>query len=203
MLQLEGYNSLQFQKWIYNNRKKAFSLKIDKGEVKKPLVFTNRAKRLYGTNLGINIILITLFVLKMRNFVTNPSASIYFTVFALLVYIVILGLLYFLQAFFMLIANNSILPVENRINLGFYKQAQEKIKSRPDLTVVGITGSFGKTSTKFIVGTILGEKYKVLNTPESYNTPMGLSKVINNDLADDHEIFIAELGARNIGDIKK
>ncbi|NLV88295.1 MAG: UDP-N-acetylmuramoyl-tripeptide--D-alanyl-D-alanine ligase [Tissierellia bacterium] len=203
MLQLEGYNSLQFQKWIYNNRKKAFSLKIDKGEVKKPLVFTNRAKRLYGTNLGINIILITLFVLKMRNFVTNPSASIYFTVFALLVYIVILGLLYFLQAFFMLIANNSILPVENRINLGFYKQAQEKIKSRPDLTVVGITGSFGKTSTKFIVGTILGEKYKVLNTPESYNTPMGLSKVINNDLADDHEIFIAELGARNIGDIKE
>ena len=47
------------------------------------------------------------------------------------------------------------------------------------------------------------EKFKVLNTPESYNTPMGLSKVINNDLTHEHNVFIAELGARNIGDIKE
>lgn len=94
-------------------------------------------------------------------------------------------------------------PIENKINQGFYNSAQGKIKAREDLTVVGITGSFGKTSTKFIVGTILGERFNVLNTPESYNTPMGLSKVINNDLNDDHEVFIAEMGARNIGDIKE
>ena len=41
-----------------------------------------------------------------------------------------------------------------------------------DLYVIGITGSFGKTSTKFITSTILKQKYKVLSTPESYNTPM-------------------------------
>jgi len=203
MVQLEGYNSLQYKKWISNNREKAFSLKIYRGEAKKPLVFTNRAKRLYGTNLVLNIILLSLFTLKTIDFITQPFASTLFTLITLLVYVISVGLLYFLQSFFMLISNNIMLPVETRINLGFYKQAQEKIKSRPDLTVVGITGSFGKTSTKFIVGTILGEKYKVLNTPESYNTPMGLSKVINNNLTEDHEIFIAELGARNIGDIKE
>ena len=103
----------------------------------------------------------------------------------------------------MLISNMIMVPIENKINQGFYNSAQGKIKAREDLTVVGITGSFGKTSTKFIVGTILGEKFNVLNTPESYNTPMGLSKVINNDLNDDHEVFIAEMGARNIGDIKE
>ena len=200
MLQLEGYNSEQFQKWISNNKKKAFSLKNYKSESKKPLVFTNRAKRLYITNMIFNTILVVLFILRTRRFHTAPPAYVFLV---LMIYIILLGILYYLQAFFMLISNNSVEPIEKRINRGFYEQAQSKIKNRPDLTVIGITGSFGKTSTKFIVGTILGEKFKVLNTPESYNTPMGLSKVINNDLTDEYNVFIAELGARNIGDIKE
>ena len=52
-----------------------------------------------------------------------------------IIYIGIISLLYFFQSFTMLVANNIIVPLEKRINLGFYKQAQEKIKSRPDLTV--------------------------------------------------------------------
>lgn len=200
MLQLEGYNSEQFQRWINNNKEKAFSFKNDRNESKKPLVFTNRAKRLYITNLVFNIILVAIFILKTRNFLGGPPALVFL---ASVIFIILLGGLYYLQAFFMLISNNSIRPIEKRINMGFYQQAQEKIKSRPDLTVVGITGSFGKTSTKFIVGTILEERFKVLNTPESYNTPMGLSKVVNNELTEEHNVFIAELGARNIGDIKE
>lgn len=103
----------------------------------------------------------------------------------------------------MIYANMIMIPVEKNINQGFYNSAQNKIKAREDLTVVGITGSFGKTSTKFIIGTILKESYNVLNTPESYNTPMGLSKVINNELNNDHEVFVAEMGAREIGEIKE
>lgn len=200
MLQLEGYNSEQFQKWINNNREKAFSLKNYKSESKKPLVFTNRAKRLYTANIIFNTILVALFILKARKFLTAPPAYIFL---ALVILIILFGILYYLQAFFMLISNNSVEPIEKRINRGFYEQAQSKIKGRPDLTVIGITGSFGKTSTKFIVGSILDEKFKVINTPESYNTPMGLSKVINNQLTEEHDVFIAELGARNIGDIKE
>jgi len=203
MIQLEGYNSQQYKKWISNNKEKAFSFKIHRGEAKKPLVFTNRAKRLYGTNLLLSIILVIIFSLKTIDIVTESYDFNAFNGFVLLVYVISLGLLYFFQSFFMLISNNIIFPVEKRINLGYYRRAQEKIRSMPHLTVVGITGSFGKTSTKFIIGTILSEKYKVLNTPESYNTPMGLSKVINNNLTDEYDVFVAELGARNIGDIRE
>ncbi|MEY8302794.1 UDP-N-acetylmuramoyl-tripeptide--D-alanyl-D-alanine ligase [Anaerosalibacter bizertensis] len=103
----------------------------------------------------------------------------------------------------MILANAIVNPIEKRINTYYYTMAQEKIKSMDDLDTVGITGSFGKTSTKFIVDTILKEKYRVLKTPESYNTPMGISKVINSKLTNDYEIFIAEMGARYIGDIKE
>ncbi|MEY8415837.1 UDP-N-acetylmuramoyl-tripeptide--D-alanyl-D-alanine ligase [Tissierella praeacuta] len=200
MIQLEGYNSEQFQKWINNNREKAFSFKNDTNESKKPLVFTNRAKRLYIANMILNTAIVVLFVLKACNFLAAPLV---YAFLALTILTILLGTLYYLQPFFMLISNNLLEPIEKRINMSFYEQAQEKIKSMKELNVVGITGSFGKTSTKFIIGTILYEKFNVLNTPESYNTPMGLSKVINNELTNRHDVFIAELGARNIGDIKE
>ncbi|WP_313756992.1 UDP-N-acetylmuramoyl-tripeptide--D-alanyl-D-alanine ligase [Tissierella sp.] len=200
MIQLEGYNSEQFQKWINNNKEKAFSFKNDINESKKPLVFTNRAKRLYFANMILNTAIVVLFVLKACNFLSAPLAYI---IVALTILTILLATLYYLQPFFMLISNNLLEPIEKRINMSFYELAQEKIKSMKELNVVGITGSFGKTSTKFIVGTILGEKFNVLNTPESYNTPMGLSKVVNNQLTNRHDVFIAELGARNIGDIKE
>lgn len=201
MMQLEGYKNEQYQKWIKNNKDKAYSLKTNKQEVKKPLVFTDRAKRLYMTNIIYNGILIGFLIFSSRNFLT--TSPIYSFITALILLVFLFGILYYLQPFSMAIANEIIKPVENNINMGFYRSAQNKIKSREDLNVVGITGSFGKTSTKFIIGTILGEKYNVLNTPESYNTPMGLSKVINNDLNENHEVFIAEMGARNIGDIRE
>lgn len=192
MLQLEGYKSDNYKKWLEKNKEKAYSFSIIEEQAKKPLVFTQRAKRLYGTSLLLNflaLLIIPLIDLKFKH-------PLFF-----LLEILLAILLYRQSADFIYYANQLILPVENRINLGFYRSAQEKIKARQDLRVVGITGSFGKTSTKFIVEEILKVKFKVLNTPESYNTPMGLSKVINNDLKDEHEIFIAEMGARNLGEI--
>jgi UDP-N-acetylmuramoyl-tripeptide--D-alanyl-D-alanine ligase len=89
---------------------------------------------------------------------------------------------------------------ENPHNKGFIKKAKAKIEGS-DIKVVGITGSFGKTSAKNILACMLSKKYKVLSTPSSHNTPMGLARAINgNDLAN-YDIFIAEMGARNVGDI--
>ena len=87
--------------------------------------------------------------------------------------------------------------------MGFYTNAQGKIRElkKDGLKVLGITGSFGKTSVKFISDTVLSEGLRVKNTPSSYNTPMGLSKVINNDLDKSYEVFIAELGAKKKGEI--
>ena len=94
-------------------------------------------------------------------------------------------------------------PIENHINKGFFKDAQRILLSREGLIKIGITGSYGKTSTKFILGTLLAEKYSVLVTPSSFNTPMGITRVVREQLKDEHEVFVAEMGARHKGDIKE
>jgi len=71
-----------------------------------------------------------------------------------------------------------------------------------DLLVIGITGSYGKTSTKEFLATILSQKYKVLKTAEHQNSEVGISQCILNDLKSEHEIFIVEMGAYNRGGIK-
>lgn len=172
------------------------ALEYKNREIKKPLVFTNRAKRLYTTNLILNLfILFLIFVIYTK---TGENRLYYFPI------ILFLGtILYYFQSLTIYLSNIIIKPVEDRINMYYYRKAQEKVNSMEKLIVVGITGSFGKTSTKFITGTILKERFRVLNTPESYNTPMGLSKVINEKLTDKHQVFIAEMGARYLGDIRE
>lgn len=96
-------------------------------------------------------------------------------------------------------------PTETMINDHYINSARWKI-IRPKyshLIRIGITGSYGKTSTKFILKTILSEKYNVLATPESYNTTMGNVKIIRNELKPEHQVFISEMGARYPGDIRK
>ncbi|HSH36040.1 UDP-N-acetylmuramoyl-tripeptide--D-alanyl-D-alanine ligase [Schnuerera sp.] len=172
------------------------TLNSEDKEIKKPLVFTNRAKRLYAVNILFNIILILIVYIVYVKIVTD-------TLFYFPIMLFIGTVFYYFQSMTMYISNILIKPIEHNINMRFFQQAKEKIKSMRNLQVIGITGSFGKTSTKFITGTILKEKYKVLNTPESYNTPMGLSKVINEQLNEKYQVFIAEMGARYIGDIKE
>ena len=66
---------------------------------------------------------------------------------------------------------------------------------------VGITGSFGKTSVKHFASEMLSEKFRVLATPQSFNTPMGIARTVKGGL--DCDIFLAEMGARREGDIKE
>ena len=96
-----------------------------------------------------------------------------------------------------------LLPLEKSIIARYRYKAERKLKKMPDLIKIGITGSFGKTSTKYILNTILSQKYKVCMSPHSFNTLTGLSKVVNNYLKPDDQILIAEMGARNVGDIKE
>lgn len=93
-------------------------------------------------------------------------------------------------------------PFEVMNNLHFVKKAKKIILARKDLINIGITGSYGKTSVKNILSTILSEKYNVCATPYSYNTPLGLSKTIIGTLRPEHQVFIAEMGAKNTGDIR-
>ncbi|MGB1050180.1 MAG: UDP-N-acetylmuramoyl-tripeptide--D-alanyl-D-alanine ligase, partial [Rhodothermales bacterium] len=92
-------------------------------------------------------------------------------------------------------------PYERRVHEGFKTQARARLLERPDLCTVAITGSYGKTSVKFAVREILAQRFPVLATPGSFNTPMGVSKVINNELNDDHRFLVLEMGIRHPGDI--
>jgi len=82
------------------------------------------------------------------------------------------------------------------------KKAIKKREQFKNLLVIGITGSYGKTSTKEFLYTILSEKYNVLKTAEHQNSEVGISQCILNDLKPEHEIFVVEMGAYNRGGIK-
>jgi UDP-N-acetylmuramoyl-tripeptide--D-alanyl-D-alanine ligase len=92
-------------------------------------------------------------------------------------------------------------PVETAIQEGFKRQARRRLQERPDLSVVGITGSYGKTSTKFILAELLRQRFNVYATPSSYNTPMGLCLAVNEHLKPEHQVLVLEYGIRYPGDI--
>ncbi|MDD4110116.1 MAG: UDP-N-acetylmuramoyl-tripeptide--D-alanyl-D-alanine ligase [Clostridia bacterium] len=80
--------------------------------------------------------------------------------------------------------------------------AKMKLNKYPNLVKIGITGSYGKTSTKYILNTILSERYSVCISPHSFNTPMGITKVILEYLKPNNDVLIVEMGAKQVGDIK-
>ena len=94
-------------------------------------------------------------------------------------------------------------PIENAINRYYINDAKRILAEHQDLRIIGITGSFGKTSVKYYLTTLLSEGFRVLMTPESFNTPMGVVRTIRNDLKPAHEIFVCEMGARHVGDIRE
>ena len=92
-------------------------------------------------------------------------------------------------------------PMEELIKRYYLRIAKAKL-DKTDVLRIGITGSFGKTSVKEILKTILSQKYRVLATPASYNTPLGIAITVKS-LDSTHDVFIAEMGARSKGDIKE
>ena len=70
-------------------------------------------------------------------------------------------------------------------------------------TVIGVTGSYGKTSVKFFLEKLLSVQYNVLVTPLNYNTTLGVVRTIRERLRAQHQLFVCEMGARNVGDIKE
>lgn len=218
--QLNSYRHDTHRKWLGENKRKlfsplffavvAFALYLIKAEFwhqmatvcvfafmavvkipargKKPLVYTNRVKRMLLT-----VTLVTLAVIiPVHIFVNNA-----------VVMTAVLCAFIALSPVMMLVADFINKPVENAINSSYIRDAKKILKSCPDLKIIGVTGSYGKTSVKFYLNSLLQAKYNVLMTPESYNTPMGVVKTIRGSLKPTHEIFICEMGAKWTGDIKE
>lgn len=218
MMQLNSYRNSRFRRWTQKNFKQKFTIslflmlgggitawlgspafiawiagatlgayRLLTEKHKKKLAFTRRAKTLFFTSLGVFAI------------VSTTVAILLPLKFILLAWVVI----DFLAFVWLIVANFLLIPVERRISQWYKDDAKRILKSMPHLKIIGITGSYGKTSVKHFLTRILSEKYNVVMTPGSYNTPMGVTITVRNHLKPIHEVFVCEMGAKQIGDIKE
>ncbi|MDE7082841.1 MAG: UDP-N-acetylmuramoyl-tripeptide--D-alanyl-D-alanine ligase [Clostridia bacterium] len=160
-----------------------------------PLTLTPRLKRLLAVLVLLNAVLSYL-AICLLNFADAVWSN---QVFTTLRYCALS--LFPLLIFPITVLANLISKIyEVPHNKSFVKKAKKKLEGS-DIKVIGITGSYGKTSCKKILTDILSKKFRVLSTPRSHNTPMGLALSINNNDLNDYDIFVAEMGARHVGDI--
>ena len=162
--------------WIY-----CFSEKF-----KTPLVYTMRVKRLFATDIILFIIIEVVAMLFAGEWANA-----------------VIGSTLLLSNILMLLANIVNTPIEKAINRYYYNDAKRIIESNKNLIIIGVTGSFGKTSTKNYLAGVLAEKYNVLVTPGNFNTLLGVIRTIREQLRPYHQVFIVEMGAKQKNDIKE
>ena len=220
MLQLNSYRPERYKKWCTDNDKKLVSWprllpflcvltlwlygRVDTAilyatatgillltallnfprKAKKPLVVTARVKRLFVTQGLLLLVALALvwWLLPQRG-------------------LGVVGLFSMVVWLWTGLANLINVPLENRIADGYVQDARRRLADMPDLTVIGVTGSYGKTSVKTFLAALLSAKFNVLMTPGSYNTTMGVVRTIREMLRPSHQVFIAEMGAKNVGDV--
>ncbi|MCH5246527.1 MAG: UDP-N-acetylmuramoyl-tripeptide--D-alanyl-D-alanine ligase [Muribaculaceae bacterium] len=159
-----------------------------KKKYKKPLVFTNRAKRIYIVMLILALATPVTLGLVLHNLLLACKIGI---------------LEIIISPAFLLIANLLLVPVEKSVNRKFIEEATSILNANKGLKVIGITGSYGKTSSKHFLYHILSQKYETVMTPGSYNTLLGVVRTIRELLKPYSEVFIVEMGAKQPNDIKE
>ncbi|MBQ0077052.1 MAG: UDP-N-acetylmuramoyl-tripeptide--D-alanyl-D-alanine ligase [Bacteroidales bacterium] len=174
MFQQNSYRPERYLRWLKDN-----VLPHLGGKSKLKFVFTKRMVRLLVTAL-----------------VLGAAAAIFGGWIGALLCVL-------LCPFVMLLANAINAPIEKALVKGYIADARRILASRPDLRIIGVTGSFGKTSTKNYLYRILSEKYNVLITPGNFNTTLGVVRTIREQLKPYHQVFIVEMGAKQVGDIKE
>ena len=165
------------------------SVVLARKKYKKPLVMTKRAWRLLITMIVTTVI-----------FCLGAYCGAGYEIVAVPVALFLLSVL----SWIMLIFSNWMMhPVESAINRMYVEDAKRMLSQMPDMKIIGITGSYGKTSTKHYLYRILSEQFDVLMTPGSFNTPMGVVRTVREQLKPYNNVFIVEMGAKQPGDIKE
>jgi len=188
LLQLENYNLKRYFKLL---SKALFSVKK---EPRQKLVWT--LKMITLANLAFLLIAPASFFYAISIGIENDLLSI-------LLFLVFLSLCVFFYPIFLIIAALILRLPETVVKKRIVAQATERMKKFPNLKVIGIAGSYGKTTMKDAISAVLGEKYGVLKTPENINTPLGIAELIQTKLNDSAEIFIVEMGEYERGDIEE
>lgn len=181
IFQLEGYDIFRFLKWISKN------LFVRNLSSKRSLIFTLKARLILILSLTFTFLIFFYVLLVFQN---TPLALVILAFFILQPYLTLIT------------ARVALFPLEMLVTQVNIVKTRNKIKSFPKLKVVAITGSYGKTSVKEILYQLIKDKYKTLRTSESYNTILGISKVVDYELDDSYDFFICEIAAYHKGDIK-
>lgn len=154
---------------------------------KKPLKYTARVKRMIITELILTVAFVVLLAILLG---MNSLSGICMIAISI-------------QLLMNVVANIVNHPIEVSISNYYINDAKKRLRDMPNLKVIGVTGSFGKTSVKYYLQTLLQSKFNVLVTPGNFNTPLGVTITVREHLNASHEIFICEMGARHVGDIKE
>jgi len=162
---------------------------------KKPLVWTRRAKRIYAAMIVLTVIIEGITAWLTVKFSAPINLYFYPAVCA--------SFLYCCSHIVIVLSVGALTPVEKAINRKYYNEAAAILRSMPSLTVIGVTGSYGKTSTKHYLERILSESYDVLMTPGSFNTTLGVIRTIRERMKPYNEIFICEMGAKQLNDVRE
>ena len=190
VFQLEGYKRKRFLEWCRAQPGRASFL--TPMTAKKPLVMTGRAWRILvaSTFLTVLAALVVPGVMHISwgwPYDVGSWALLSLACFVALPRVLVLG-------------DVLVSPIQKAINGSYLRRARAKLNEVAP-TVVGVTGSFGKTSTKFAIEGLIGPRAAVLATPGSFNTPLGVCRTINEQLSASHRFFIVEMGAYGEGEI--
>lgn len=165
--------------------------------LKVPATRTGRYLRLFGVYCLYTAILSYVLIAGLT-FLAEWNGSLLYGLIAYVPFAVMPMLLPVLLC----LANLTTRPFENRRNNKFVKWAGQ-VLDEAEMITVGVVGSYGKTSVKNILKTILSEKYSVVVTPRSFNTPTGIARTVFSAGFASKQVFIAEMGARKAGDIQE
>ncbi|MBN1966475.1 MAG: UDP-N-acetylmuramoyl-tripeptide--D-alanyl-D-alanine ligase, partial [Anaerolineae bacterium] len=166
-------------------------------EVKKAFVRTGRATRLLAATFAL-FALVTLGAVLLVQQVAFAEVALSAYVFTALAGVLLL----LLSPVFLIAGNVLAAPVEAAMRRMYLRRAQGVLR-RLQPTIIGITGSYGKTSTKHFLAHILSGRYRAIPTPKSYNTLMGVVLAVNTQLKNETDLdyFIVEMGAYIEGEI--
>ncbi len=165
--------------------------------LKVPVKRTGRLVRLFGIYYFFTA-LFAYVLIAVLAFLAKWNGS---QLYALIAYVPV-AILPITLPLWLYLANGVTGIFENARNKKFVKRAGQ-VLNETKITRVAVVGSYGKTSVKNILKTLLSEKYTVVETPASYNTPVGIAKTVFSPEFSEKQVFIAEMGARKAGDISE
>lgn len=192
-----------FAAWVGSAIYSLIKWRATRAKVIKPLVFTARVKRLLAAAILAWLVEAgMLFEIVFGASIWNVSAWPAFPEPRFFLFLFALWLIGQLTVVSIVLASLLTFPYEEALRF-YYVQSARKVIRAVNPIVIGITGSYGKTSTKEILAHVLGSRYEVLKTPRTFNTIMGVCKIIREELKPRHKYFIVEMGAYKPGEIAR